>query len=148
MDCTGKIVERWQEGDSLWIKVQVPSADVMKYIVPKGFICVDGTSLTVCDVHRNHGISENFADPAGWFTLMLVAHTQQNVIFPLRKEGDLVNLEVDIIGKLVEQSVSASVASMKSVVEDLATASLQSEQWIIDLERRVDELEGKLRGER
>ena len=52
MDCTGSIQQRWMEGDSLWVKVAV-SADIIKYIVPKGFICIDGTSLTVCDVHHD-----------------------------------------------------------------------------------------------
>ena len=49
VDGTGQIIERWNEGDSLWIKVAVTN-ELIKYIVPKGFICIDGTSLTICDV--------------------------------------------------------------------------------------------------
>jgi len=59
----------------------------MKYIVPKGFIAVDGTSLTICDVNQN----EN------WFTFMLVSHTQQKVIIPKKSIGDFVNIEVKIL---------------------------------------------------
>lgn len=55
----------------LGIQIHVPQANI-KYIVPKGFICVDGTSLTICDVDAE----------ASTFTFMLVAHTQQNVIIP------------------------------------------------------------------
>lgn len=175
VDGTGVIAQRWQEGDSLWIKVHVPSAaptavpsssavkpdagsdpapgnaagavhestaiDILRYIVPKGFIAVDGTSLTVCDVHRNDAQSVRNTGLAGWFTVMLVAHTQQNVIFPRKQVGDLVNIEVDIIGKLVEQSVSASIASLKGEVQQLAAASVQREGRIKDLEKRVRELE-------
>ena len=53
------------------LQIQVPSSSI-KYIVPKGFVCVDGTSLTICEVNAE----------ANWFTFMLVAHTQQNVIIP------------------------------------------------------------------
>ena len=50
MDCTGEIIDRWTEGDSLWMKVAITGQGVAQYIVPKGFICIDGTSLTICDV--------------------------------------------------------------------------------------------------
>ena len=49
VDSTGVIVEKKPEGDSLWIKVKADKG-LLKYIVPKGFIAVDGTSLTVVDV--------------------------------------------------------------------------------------------------
>lgn len=178
MDCTGKILQRWQEGDSLWFKVQVPrrihttttsaaaavksgavgeaaaeaqqsrDANLMNFIVPKGFICVDGTSLTVCDVHRadaSSAHSEDYTDGAGWFTVMLVAHTQQHVIFPRKQVGDLVNIEVDIIGKLVEQSVSASVESLRDAVREVSLKDAQREKRITELESRVVELERALK---
>ena len=49
VDGTGDIVDRWQDQDSLWYKVRV-APDLLKYIVPKGFVAIDGTSLTVLDV--------------------------------------------------------------------------------------------------
>ena len=94
VDCTGKILNKWKEGDSLWIKVKVDS-NYLKYIVPKGFICIDGTSLTICDVSQE----EN------WFTFMLIAHTQSAVIIPSKEVGDEVNIEVDVLAKMVEQSM-------------------------------------------
>ncbi|KAJ2386086.1 Riboflavin synthase alpha chain, partial [Coemansia sp. RSA 2559] len=63
-----------------------------------GFVAIDGTSLTVCDVN----------DAEGWFTIMLVAYTQAHVVFPQKKEGDAVNIEVDMLGKYVEK-VTASL---------------------------------------
>lgn len=64
----------------------------MKYIVPKGYIAVDGTSLTVCEVDYE----------ACWFKLMLVAHTQTKVVLPHRKIGEKVNIEVDVLAKYAE----------------------------------------------
>lgn len=92
VDGTGEIVEKRVEGYSLWVKVRTDEK-VLKYIVPKGFIAVDGTSLTVVDVF----------DDEKCFNFMLVAYTQQQVVIPLKNVGQLVNLEVDILGKYVER---------------------------------------------
>jgi len=109
VDCTGKILQKWREGDSLWVKVQVPS-EYISYIVPKGFICIDGTSLTICNVDY----SENS------FTFMLISHTQQCVIIPSKAEGDFVNVEVDVLAKMVETSLSASTSKLQAQVDALS----------------------------
>ncbi|KAJ7948309.1 riboflavin synthase [Quillaja saponaria] len=96
VDGTGEIVSMDQEGDSLWVKVKTEK-ELLKYVVPKGFIAVDGTSLTVVDVFEEEGC----------FNFMLVAYTQQNVVIPLKKIGQKVNLEVDILGKYVERLLSS-----------------------------------------
>lgn len=104
VDGTGEIVGMEVEGDSLWIKVKT-KPEILKYIVPKGFIAVDGTSLTVVKVF----------DEEGCFNFMLVEYTQQNVVIPLKKVGQKVNLEVDILGKYVERLLSSGfVGAMKS----------------------------------
>ncbi|XP_059663154.1 riboflavin synthase-like [Cornus florida] len=104
VDGTGEIVEAEPEGDSLWVKVKT-SSDLLKYIVPKGFIAVDGTSLTVVKVF----------DEEECFNFMLVAYTQQKVVIPLKKVGQKVNLEVDILGKYVERLLSSGfVNAIKS----------------------------------
>ncbi|KAL2522812.1 lumazine-binding family protein [Forsythia ovata] len=104
VDGTGEIVEMAPEGDSLWVKVKV-GRELLKYIVPKGFIAIDGTSLTVVDVF----------DEEGCFNFMLVAYTQQKVVIPLKKVGQKLNLEVDILGKYVERLLSSGfVDSFKS----------------------------------
>ncbi|PNX78318.1 riboflavin synthase-like protein [Trifolium pratense] len=96
VDGTGEIVSMIPEGDSLWVKVRVEKK-LLKYIVPKGFIAVDGTSLTVVDVF----------DDESCFNFMLVAYTQNKIVVPLKKVGQKVNLEVDILGKYVERLLSA-----------------------------------------
>lgn len=93
VDGTGIIREFRPEGDSLWITVAA-SPEILRYIVPKGYIAVDGTSLTVVDV---------FDDA---FTFMLIAYTQEHIVIPKRAIGSRVNLEVDIVGKYVEKFVA------------------------------------------
>ncbi|KAL1821663.1 hypothetical protein DCAR_0418095 [Daucus carota subsp. sativus] len=104
VDGTGEIVGKEVEGDSLWIKVKT-TPEILKYIVPKGYITVDGTSLTVVKLF----------DEEDCFNFMLVEYTQQNVVIPLKKVGQKVNLEVDILGKYVERLLSSGfVGAMKS----------------------------------
>ncbi|KAK2651111.1 hypothetical protein Ddye_018600 [Dipteronia dyeriana] len=104
VDGTGEIVSMEPEEDSLWVKVKTAKS-LLKYIVPKGFIAVDGTSLTVVDVF----------DDEDCFNFMLVAYTQQKVVIPLKKVGQKVNLEVDILGKYVERLLSSGfVESIKA----------------------------------
>lgn len=94
VDEAGKILEFKPEGDSLWVKISL-STDLLPFVVPKGYIAVDGTSLTVCEVnHRER-----------WFNLMLIAHTQQCIVMPKKKVGDRVNLEADCIGKYAAAAV-------------------------------------------
>jgi riboflavin synthase len=92
VDGTGTIASFDPEGDSLWVKVQT-TPELLRYIVPKGYISVDGTSLTVVSV----------LDDESAFTFMLVGYTQQKIVVPLKKVGNKVNLEVDIVGKYVER---------------------------------------------
>ncbi|KAL4273051.1 hypothetical protein GQ457_13G011660 [Hibiscus cannabinus] len=92
VDGTGVIVGKEAEKDSLWIKVKADK-DLLKYVVPKGFIAVDGTSLTVVDVFEEELC----------FNFMLVDYTQRNVVISLKEVGQKVNLEVDILGKYVQR---------------------------------------------
>jgi riboflavin synthase len=128
VDCTGEIVEKWREGESLWVKVKVPQ-DIIPYIVPKGFVCVDGTSLTICDVDSRPETS--------WFTFMLVAHTQQSVIIPSKAVGELVNIEVDVLAKMVERSLSG----MAGARADSSSSSQVTHSEMEDLKSRVKVLE-------
>ncbi|MBA0767744.1 hypothetical protein Gotri_016602 [Gossypium trilobum] len=96
VDGTAEIVGKQVEGDSLWIKVKTDK-NLLKYVVPKGFIAIDGTSLTVVDVFEEELC----------FNFMLVAYTRQKVVIPLKEIGQKVNLEVDILGKYVERLLSS-----------------------------------------
>eukprot|EP00913_Durusdinium_trenchii_P028553 g26780.t1 len=74
VDEAGEILKFTPEGDSLWVRISL-SDDILPYVIPKGYIAVDGTSLTVCEVNRKEK----------WFNLMLIAHTQKCIVIPKKK---------------------------------------------------------------
>ena len=90
---TGRIISLKPEGDAIIMGFEAPP-DVMKYVVEKGFIAVDGISLTV--VSRSERS----------FTVFLVQTTQRMTILGKKRIGDMVNLEADIIAKYVERLVA------------------------------------------
>lgn len=90
VDDTGKVVSMAREGESVLMRIAAPPA-VMRYVVPKGFIAVDGISLTVTERDDSS------------FGVSLVDYTLKHTNLGGRRVGDRVNLEVDIIAKYVEQ---------------------------------------------
>ena len=90
VDGTGTLEGLEADGDSLRVAVAAP-ADLLHYMVPKGYVAVDGTSLTLIDVLEDS------------FTFMLVNYTQQHIALPSRPLGSRVNLEVDILAKYAEK---------------------------------------------
>mmetsp|Transcript_62203 Transcript_62203/g.148341 ORF Transcript_62203/g.148341 Transcript_62203/m.148341 type:complete len:246 (+) Transcript_62203:82-819(+) len=94
VDEAGKILKFTPEGDSLWVRISL-SDDLLPFVIPKGYIAVDGTSLTVCEVNREEK----------WFNLMLIAHTQKCIVIPKKKVGERVNLEADCMGKYAAAAV-------------------------------------------
>jgi riboflavin synthase len=90
VDDVGRVTSVAGEAGSLVLRVEAPS-EVMRYIVAKGFIAVDGVSLTVV------------ARETGSFQVAIVDYTRQHTTLGGKRAGDLVNLEVDIIAKYVEQ---------------------------------------------
>ena len=89
VDATGRITSIKPDGDSIIFRVRIPKR-LDKYIVEKGFVAVDGISLTV--VKRG----------ASSFTLAVIPYTMENTNLAVLSEGDRVNLEADILAKYVE----------------------------------------------
>jgi riboflavin synthase len=89
IDDTGKVISVTPRGDSIVIGFEAPSR-LMAYIVEKGFVAVDGASLTV--VSRD----------SRSFLVSLVGYTRQHTTLGNLRTGDTVNLEADIIAKYVE----------------------------------------------
>ena len=90
VDDAGRVASvRW-DGEAMLIRFEAPH-EVMGYVVEKGFIAVDGVSLTVV------------ARDASSFQVSVVDFTREHTTLGGRRVGDLVNLEVDIIAKYVEQ---------------------------------------------
>lgn len=98
VDATGRVLSLRPEGDSVIVAVSAPP-EVMRYVVPKGFIAIDGVSLTVVERHEEV------------FTVSLVRFTQEHITLPEKNPGAIVNLEVDILGKYVERFVQSSPRS-------------------------------------
>ena len=94
VDGTGVIEQKRQEKDAIWLTIKPENRGLLKYIVPKGYIAVDGTSLTVVNVTDST------------FDFMLIPYTQEHIIVPRKAVGDAVNLEVDITGKYIEKFLS------------------------------------------
>lgn len=90
VDGTGRVLELRPDGDGLVAHFQAPR-ELMRYIVTKGFIAVNGTSLTVVDVG------------ADWFTVALIHYTREHVAFLDGGVGAPVNFEVDVLAKYVEK---------------------------------------------
>lgn len=101
VDDTATVLSVTPEGNSLWFKLQLPDTSLLPYIIPKGFIALDGTSLTVCDVN----------DSDRWFTIMMIAHTQSCVVMADKKPGDRVNVEVDMVGKYALKSLEGAMGN-------------------------------------
>ncbi len=93
IDGTGKIASRRQDGPAIVVGIACDEA-IMRYIVAKGFVAVDGISLTVVERTRSG------------FTVSLVQFTQSAVTLAQRPLAALVNIENDILGKYVEQFVT------------------------------------------
>jgi len=92
IDGTGTVESVTQDGTAVAVRI-VTSPDILKYVVEKGFIAVDGVSLTVTQV-----------DDTG-FGIALISYTQENVASGMRIAGHRVNLEVDVLAKYVEKLV-------------------------------------------
>lgn len=101
VDATGKIKQFKKDQDALWVTIEVP-AELMRYIVTKGYVTLDGTSLTVVDTGDN------------WFNVTLVAYTQQHIVMPKKAIDELVNVEVDVLGKYVERLISHQTSQKAS----------------------------------
>ena len=90
IDGTGKIREMKREDNAVWITVET-SPKVLRYIIEKGSIAIDGVSLTVVTVDEQS------------FKVSVIPHTGEETVLLHKQPGDAVNLECDMIGKYVEK---------------------------------------------
>jgi riboflavin synthase len=97
VDGTGRIIDRTPSEHWEVVRIGLPP-ELAKYLVSKGSVTVDGTSLTVVDV-------EDGPDP--WFSISLIPTTLAETTLGTRTPGDRVNLEVDILAKYVERLLGA-----------------------------------------
>lgn len=90
VDTTAVIASITPDGNALTFRFTPADTTVLTYIVEKGYVTVDGASLTVVAVGKD------------WFSVMLVAYTQGKIVTAAKKPGEKVNVEVDMTGKYIE----------------------------------------------
>lgn len=90
IDGTGEIESFVKEDNAVWVTIKTP-AKILKYIIEKGSITIDGISLTVAYVDSH------------CFQVSLIPHTAANTTLLSKKPGDIVNLENDIVGKYIDK---------------------------------------------
>lgn len=90
IDGTGKVLSMKREDNAVWVRISADTA-LLRYIVEKGSIAIDGISLTVAKTGHTD------------FSVSIIPHTAAETTLLQKKPGDLLNLECDIIGKYVEK---------------------------------------------
>lgn len=90
IDGTGSISAIRRDDNATWYSVKTPPA-LLRYIIEKGSIAIDGVSLTVAAVTKND------------FSVSLIPHSAGHTTLSQRRVGDIVNLECDSVGKYIEK---------------------------------------------
>lgn len=90
IDGTGKIKTIEKDNNAIWYQINANS-DLMRYIIEKGSVAIDGISLTVAEVEDLN------------FKVSIIPHTQKETNLKCKSKGDIVNIECDMIGKYVEK---------------------------------------------
>ena len=123
VDTVATILKVEPDGNALTFRFQPRDKSVLRYVVEKGYVTLDGASLTVTKVD----------DTEGWWEVMLIAYTQEKVVTASKKPGDEVNVEADQIGKYVEKAVegyfsqgsSGEPAILQKMVERIVAQELK-----------------------
>lgn len=105
IDGTGTLLSLKPEDNAVWVEIQTPE-NILKYIVEKGSITIDGISLTVAKVAEES------------FSVSVIPHTGAETTLLHKKAGDIVNLENDMIGKYVERLLFFEANAKAQKVEE------------------------------
>ncbi|OPL14946.1 MAG: riboflavin synthase subunit alpha [Firmicutes bacterium ML8_F2] len=110
---------RRSEGEALICSFDVPP-DLLRYIVPKGSVALEGVSLTVVEV----------VDSESRFSVGLIPHTAAQTTLGAQKIGDPVNLEVDLIGKYVEKMLAPRFEGKRGQEKKITISMLEENGYI------------------
>ncbi|KAH8675620.1 riboflavin synthase-like protein [Xylariales sp. PMI_506] len=99
VDGIAELTQRVPDGNAVTLRFAPRDRSVLRYVVHKGFITLDGTSLTITAVN----------DAEGWWEVMLIAYTQEKVVLAQKQVGDTINVEVDVLAKYAEKSMAGYV---------------------------------------
>lgn len=90
VDGTGKLLSFSEDDNAIWVEIGA-GREIMKYIIHKGSITIDGTSLTVANLGKES------------FKVSIIPLTQEETTLTSKKVGEEVNLECDLVGKYIER---------------------------------------------
>lgn len=123
----------YEAPDAQRTTLPLPSS-LSPYLVPKGYVTLDGASLTLIEVsplHGGHVGGGSSAAAAGApanevieFTVMLIPHTQEHIGLPSKPVGALVNVEFDMVGKYVYRSIAGELERLSDAETPTGGASL------------------------
>lgn len=116
IDGTGVIKNYRKEENAVWVTIEA-SEEILRYVIEKGSITIDGISLTVAEVTTKN------------FQVSIIPHTAQETTLLKNEIGDFVNLECDLIGKYVEKLL-VNTYDVKQPNSDLTATFLQSNGFI------------------
>jgi riboflavin synthase len=103
IDGVGTIDVISREDNALWLTINA-GEEIIQYVIEKGSVALDGTSLTVAEVGR------------GFFKVSLIPHSADVTVLGMKKRGDLVNIECDMIGKYVKKFADQVLANSSQEV--------------------------------
>ena len=106
VDGTARVRATQEDGEALTVTFDV-APELARFIVEKGYVAIDGASLTVVGTDRQG------------FSVTLVPHTRANVVFGAPEVGYVANLEVDVMAKYVERIVGARLGAIEARLADL-----------------------------
>jgi len=118
IDGVGLIVAKYTNDNAIVVKIKA-GPEVMRYIVKKGSIAIDGISLTVVNYDSD------------WFTVSLIPHSAAMTTLGFKKTNDFVNLEADMIGKYVEKLLGLHSAPIKGKTSTIGMNFLQQHGFTI-----------------
>ncbi|HOQ00191.1 MAG TPA: riboflavin synthase [Acetivibrio clariflavus] len=107
IDGTGVIMDKVREDNAIWLTVEA-GRDILKYIVMKGSVALDGTSLTVAYVDDK------------CFKVSLIPHTAGITTLGSKEVGSRVNIECDILGKYVEKLLLTNASEQSNKSKDIS----------------------------
>lgn len=111
VDGVGVVTEKTQHDIAIVTEISYPG-NLGKYLIPKGSVAVDGISLTIVDVS------------AAAFTVSLIPHTRSLTTLGLKKPGDKVNLEADVVAKYLEKLIAGNIKANTNESEGINAALL------------------------
>ena len=98
IDGTGRVSSLVREENAVWVRIDAEDK-ILRYIIEKGSIAIDGISLTVAETGP------------GYFKVSISPHTGEETTLLRRRPGDIVNLENDVVGKYVERLLNFSAGN-------------------------------------